>query len=181
MLCPKRHLLSCPKMCCTDSSAPGLKPPEAGPVGTFSSGPCQGWHCGEDVSVCREAGRTLDFGGIPPLYVHLGKRGSGKIPSCAAMYQATSLSLNQPAHLLIHFNKMFGVSGFFFSGLSQSCHSPKMQKIVILKWYFRANKSSLYWKLAGQSGWYYGSASLPPLLSSFLPHALSASGKRHKR
>lgn len=124
MLCPQRHLLACPKMCYADSSAPGLKPPEEGPAGTFSFGPCQGWHCGKDVSVYWEAGRTVGFGAIPPLCVHLGKRGSGKTPSCTAMYQATSLSLNQPAPLFILFNKMFDVSGFY-SGLNQSLSLTK--------------------------------------------------------
>lgn len=40
---------------------------------------------------------------------------------------APSPSLNQPAHLLILFKKLFSVS--VLSGLGQSCHPPKMQKL----------------------------------------------------
>lgn len=40
--------------------------------------------------------------------------------------------------------------------------------------------SSLYGEPAGQSGWYYGEASLPPLLPFFLPRAFSAPGHRQK-
>lgn len=51
-----------------------------------------------------------------PSMVNLGKRGGGKIPSSTAMYQATSPSLNQPARLLVLFNKIFGVSVLFWFG-----------------------------------------------------------------
>lgn len=102
-----------------------------------------------------------------------------KILFSAAGLMATSLSLNQPAHLLILFNKIFGVS--VLSGLGQSCHSPKMQKVnsnseIILT----AKHFKPYGEPAGQSGWYYGEDSLPALLPFFLPHAFSAPGHRQK-
>lgn len=97
-LCPTRHL---PQMCCTDSSASWFKLLGGWkcPVGTFSSGLCQAWHDSEDVYICREVGKTLDFDDNFSLR-KCPQEQEGKekyfLHRCTSV--ATSLSLKQPAH-----------------------------------------------------------------------------------
>lgn len=103
---------------------------------------------------------------IPPLDVHLGKgRKRRNIFFSRYASGATSLSLRQPAHLLILFNKNFSVpvlSGIFCHSQEVNCNSEMMLGNLMMLWC---------------------QVSPPPLslsLSLSLSQALSSSGNRQK-